>query len=90
MFVPYSSCKGPGNVKVCGLLKEINTFIDQGHIKLIKSDNKDIYNVTIDFCFKINAVLLNCLFICEKILGSTTIFNIANNQKCLLSSKSVY
>ncbi len=33
-------------------LKEINTFIDQGCIKLIKSDSKDIHNVTNDFYFK--------------------------------------
>jgi len=30
------------------ILKEINTFIHQGRIKLIKSDGKDIYNVTKD------------------------------------------
>ncbi len=30
----------------------MNTFIQQGHIKLIKSDSEDIYNVTKDFCFK--------------------------------------
>ncbi len=29
--------------------KEINTFIQQGCIKLIKSDNKNINNVTKDF-----------------------------------------
>ncbi len=28
-------------------------FIIQGHLKLIKSDRKDIYNVTEDFCFKL-------------------------------------
>ncbi len=31
--------------------KDINTFIQQGCIKLIKSDSKDIYNVTKDFYF---------------------------------------
>ncbi len=47
--------------------------------------------------FQINAVFLNFLFICEswkikcitvsaKILCSTTVFNIDNNQKCFLSS----
>ncbi len=50
---------------------------------------------------KSSAVLLNFLFICEswkikcitvstKILCSTTVFNIDNNQKCFLSSKSAY
>ncbi len=50
---------------------------------------------------QINAALLNFLFICEswkikyitvstKILCSTTVFNIDNNQKCFLSSKSAY
>ncbi len=33
-------------------LKEINIFIHQGHIKFIKSDSKDIYNITKDFYFK--------------------------------------
>ena len=30
-------------------MKEINTFIQQGCIKSIKSDSKDIYNVTKDY-----------------------------------------
>ncbi len=34
------------------ILIEINTFINQGCIKLIKSESKDIYYVTKDFCFK--------------------------------------
>jgi len=33
------------------LLKEMNTFIQHGHIKLIKSDVKNIYNVTKACCF---------------------------------------
>ncbi len=33
-------------------LEEINDFIQQGCIKLIKSDSKDIYNVTKDCYFK--------------------------------------
>ncbi len=33
-------------------LKEIKTFIQQGRIKLVKSNNKDIYDVIIDCCFK--------------------------------------
>ncbi len=31
---------------------EINTFIQQGHIKVLKSDFKDIYNVTKHLNFK--------------------------------------
>ncbi len=34
------------------ILKEMSTFIHQGCIKLIKSDSKDVYNVTKDFYFK--------------------------------------
>ncbi len=30
----------------------MNTFIQQGRIKLIKSDSEDIYNVIKDFHFK--------------------------------------
>ncbi len=58
-------------------------------------------NVAKIFIFQTDAVLLNYLFICEswkikcitvsiKILYSTTVFNIDNNQKCFLSSKSAY
>ncbi len=32
--------------------KEINTFTQQGCIKLIKSESKDFYIVTIEFYFK--------------------------------------
>ncbi len=50
---------------------------------------------------QIYSILSNFLFICEswqiksisvftKILCSTTVFNIDNNQKCFLSSKSAY
>jgi len=42
--------KSLGSVRLF-LKKEINTFIQQGHIKLIKSDSKDIYNVTKDVYF---------------------------------------
>ncbi len=40
------------NLGSISFFKEINTFIYQGCIKLIKSDDKDIYNVTKDFYFK--------------------------------------
>jgi len=41
--------------------KELNTYNQQGHITLIKSDSKDIYKVRIRF-----AVLLNFLYIKKK------------------------
>ncbi len=80
---------------------EIYIFIHQGHIKLIKRASTDIYKCNKRFLFQINAVLLNFLFICEswkiksitvstKILCSTTVSNIDNNQKYFLSSKSAY
>ncbi len=34
------------------LFKEINTFIQQGCIKLVKTDNKDLYIVLKPFYFK--------------------------------------
>ncbi len=39
-------------------LKEINAFIQQGFIKLIKSINKDV-KIVRKYKFQINAVLLN-------------------------------
>ncbi len=59
-----------------------NTFIQLGG-RLIKSNSKDDL-------FQINAVLLNFIFIKEssKILSSTTVFNINNNYKYLLITKS--
>ncbi len=41
-------------------------FIQQGPSKFIKSDGRDIHNITIDFCLLINAK------------RTTTIFNIDN------------
>ncbi len=38
------------NVWIC--LYVSNTFVQLGHIKLIKSDSKDIYNVRKGFYFK--------------------------------------
>ncbi len=31
-------------------IKDTNTLIDQESVKWIKSDNKEMYNVTEDFC----------------------------------------
>ncbi len=73
-------------------MEEINTFIQQGWIQLIKIDSKLIYIVLKDFYLKINAVLLNFLFIkilkSTKILGNTD-FYIGSN-KCFFSNKSAY
>ncbi len=33
-------------------LKDMNTFIEQGYIKLFKNDTKGVYNVTKEFYFK--------------------------------------
>lgn len=43
------------------ILKKLS-FIIKGHIKILKSDRKYIYNVTKDL-FQINTVQLNFLFI---------------------------
>ncbi len=42
--------------------KKKKNFLHQGHIKLIKGDINDIYNVTKDVCFKL-MLSLNFLFI---------------------------
>ncbi len=38
--------------------REMNTYIQQGCIKLIKTDSKDIYNVRKDYCLKKVSVFL--------------------------------
>ncbi len=42
----------PNTINVWICLYASNTFVQQGRIKLIKSDSKDIYNVRKDFYFK--------------------------------------
>ncbi len=42
--------------------KEMNIFSQQGCIKLINSDGKNILNVTKVFCFLLNSVHLNSLY----------------------------
>ncbi len=59
------------------LMLQINTFIQQGCIKLTKSDSN-------------NKMTKNVSMSTQKIWSSTTIFNIGNNHKCFLSSKSAY
>jgi len=67
----------------------MSTFIQQGCIKLIKSDR---------LCDKILLFQINPNFpfikqswnkVSPKIFSSTTVFNIDNNKKCFLSSRSV-
>ncbi len=73
---------------------KINTFIQQGCIKLIKSESKDFYNVTKDYIS--NKCCSFELSISQRILEENvskyevTVFNIDDNQKCFLSSKSAY
>ncbi|KTF86689.1 hypothetical protein cypCar_00047211 [Cyprinus carpio] len=56
--LPYICKKGTGETlfdctsKVSSFFKEMNSFIEQGRIKLLKSESKDIYNVPKDFYFK--------------------------------------
>ncbi len=50
--------------------------------------SKDIYNVTKDFCSLKHPE--KSISISTKILCSTTVFKIDNNQKCFMSSKSAY
>jgi len=73
------------------------TFIQHIFVKLIKSGSEDIYYVT-KFYFKccffsfpsIKKILKNVFTVTTKILRSTTVFNIDNNEKCFLSTKSAY
>ncbi len=73
-----------------------STFIQQECIELIKNDTKAIYNVIEDFYtnkhFVLNAIqrILKKIIIFKysiKILSSTTVFNVDNNEKCFLSTK---
>jgi len=74
------------------------TFTGQGCISLIKIDSKNVYNVTKEisisnkYCsFELHQNILkeNALRF-PQTLSSTTLFNIDNNKKCFLSSKSSY
>ncbi len=71
------------------LFKEMTS---QGHIKLTKSDSKDIY-VMKYLIFSINAVLVIFLLIKESLKSVSRIpqnvFNI-DNKKCFMSIKSAY
>ncbi len=75
--------------------KEMNTFVQQGHIKLNQSDSEDIYNVTIDFILYLYFILYSSnnpeksTPVSTKILSSATVFNM-DNKNCFLSSKLAY
>ncbi len=86
-YISYGSFPGTkvqkfGSVRF--FFKEINTFIQQGPIKLIKRDSKYIYNVTKDFklCCSFE------LFVHQRILKKiTTVFIIDNNEKSFLEQQ---
>ncbi len=59
-------------------------FIQQEHIKLIKRDSKDIYNVT-KYLYS-QYILGKDVFL--QIISSTTVFYIDNNKKWFLRIKS--
>ncbi len=44
---------------------ELNSYIEQGCIKLSKSDSIDVYNATNNFCFKLMLFFFNFVFIKE-------------------------
>ncbi len=74
------------------LRKLINIVQKFGIIYNKLSVSKDIYNITKGLSIQINAVLnfilicelwkIKCITVSTKILSSTTVFNIDNNQKC--------
>ncbi len=76
----------------------MNTFIQQGCIKLMKSEIKGIYNVNKYLYFKVmpfelsvhQRILKKMYHVYTKILSVTTVFNIHNYRKCFLRSKSEY
>ncbi len=93
----YTSIQKFGVKKSCCFVSRNSYFFGEGRAELIKSDSKDIYNVTKYILCQMNVVLLNFLFtkgkktVSTAILNSTTFFNIDNNNnQCLLSGKSAY
>ncbi len=78
-----------------GFLKEMNAFIQQGCIKLIKSDSEmtsDRISISDKCCsleLSIHQRAQNVKHFPEK-HNCTTVFNIVSNNNCFLSSKSVY
>jgi len=65
----------------------MNTFIHQGHFKLISKDHSGTR-----FLFQIKAFELSIhqTTFLKQMLSSTTFFNIDKNKKCFLSSESSY
>lgn len=86
MFVTFYKLTLP--IKCLG-----SVSFQQGPIKLIKGD-LDIYNVTKYCSFELpihqNKKEKKVSCFPQTILSSRTVFNIINNQKCSLSSKSLY
>ncbi len=72
-------------------LNDINYFIQQGYIKLIKSNSKNIYRVKNNYIS--NKICSFELYIHQRILNKnvhTDVFNVDNNMKYFLSTKSAY
>ncbi len=69
-------------VKFFTFLQDVNTFIQQQCIKLIKSGSEYFYVVT--------NVLFQRIYKKWCPQNITTVFNIENNKKCFLSIKSAY
>ncbi len=67
--------KSLASKRVVVLFQEIHTFFGEGRAELIKSDSKDIYNVTKYNLCQMNVVLLNFLFSKGKKTVSTAILN---------------
>ncbi len=77
----------------------MNTFIQEGRIKLIKIESKNIYNVAKDsisnkcyhFEYSIHLwILKNKMSQVPQKYSTVQLFNIDNNQKCFLSNKAAY
>ncbi len=68
------------------VFEEITTFIQQGCIRLIKSDSKDVYKVSKgSLILSIHQkIMKNIQWSCTEIWSSTTVF--CNNKKCFLKS----
>jgi len=70
----------------------INTFVQEGCIKMMKNDIKCMYNVKNIYnkCCSLELVIHQRIMVFTKILRSKPLFNIDNNKKCYMCSKSSY
>ncbi len=57
---------------VSQIFKEVNILFSKDSFKLIKHDNKDLYNVIKKNIFQINAILFNFIFIKESSITVST------------------